>query len=262
MEFLHTIQPVYVLAGFLVGALVGVTGVGGGALMTPILIFFGIPPVAAVGTDLLYASLTKTGGTLVHGYNHTVDWRVVIRLGTGSIPAAALTLMTLYELHIGSADAQELVTKVLGVALLLTALALLFRKPLTRTFIARVGELDPELVRRLTIAAGAMLGVLVSISSVGAGAIGATVLILLYPKMSMARIVGSDIAHAVPLTLAAGIGHWMLGSINWMLLVTLLIGSLPGIFVGSYLSARLPDALVRITLAGTLLIVCAKLLLS
>ncbi len=148
MEFLHTIQPVYVLAGFLVGALVGITGVGGGALMTPILIFFGIPPVAAVGTDLLYASLTKTGGTLVHGYNHTVDWRVVIRLGTGSIPAAALTLMTLYELHIGSADAQELVTKVLGVALLLTALALLFRKPLTRAFIARVGELDPELVRQ------------------------------------------------------------------------------------------------------------------
>ena len=102
MEFLHAIEPVYVLAGFLVGALVGVTGVGGGALMTPILIFFGIPPVAAVGTDLLYASLTKAGGTFVHGYNHTVDWRVVVRLATGSIPAAALTLLTLYELHIGS----------------------------------------------------------------------------------------------------------------------------------------------------------------
>jgi hypothetical protein len=261
MEFLHTIQPSFVLAGFVVGALIGITGVGGGALMTPILIFFGIPPVAAVGTDLFYASLTKTAGTLVHGYNHTVDWRVVIRLGTGSIPAAALTLFTLSELHIASAEAESLVTNVLGVALLLTALTLVFRKQLTRLFQSRIGEIKPELVRRLTIASGAMLGVLVSISSVGAGAIGATVLLLLYPKMPMARIVGSDIAHAVPLTLAAGLGHWWLGSINWMLLATLLIGSLPGIFIGSHLSARLPDTLVRLTLAGTLLVVCTKLLL-
>ena len=261
MSFLHAIEPVYVLAGFVVGALVGITGVGGGALMTPILIFFGIPPITAVGTDLLYASLTKTGGTLVHGYNHTVDWRVVVRLATGSIPGAALTLFTLYELHISSEGTQDLITKVLGIALLLTALALVFRKPLTRFYARRVGELDPERVRRLTIAAGALLGVMVSISSVGAGAIGATMLILLYPKMSTARIVGSDIAHAVPLTLAAGLGHWMLGSINWMLLATLLVGSLPGIFVGSYLAARLPDTVVRLSLAGTLLIVCAKLLL-
>ena len=261
MAFLHAIEPFYVLAGFVVGALVGITGVGGGALMTPILIFFGIPPVAAVGTDLLYASLTKTAGTLVHGYNHTVDWRVVIRLATGSIPGAALTLLALYELHISSAASQILVTRVLGVALFLTALTLVFRKPLTRYFGRHIGDLDPELVRRLTIAAGAVLGVLVSISSVGAGAIGVTVLILLYPKLPIARIVGSDIAHAVPLTMAAGIGHWMLGSINWLLLGTLLIGSLPGIFVGSYLSARLPDAVVRLTLAGTLLLVCAKLLL-
>ena len=260
MNFLHAIQPVYVLAGFIVGALVGITGVGGGALMTPILIFFGIPPVIAVGTDLLYASITKTGGTLVHGYNHTVDWRVVVRLATGSIPGAAITLLVLYELHIGSEATQDLITKVLGIALLLTALALLLRKPLTRFYANRVGELDPERVRKLTIAAGAVLGVMVSISSVGAGAIGATVLILLYPKMSTARIVGSDIAHAVPLTLAAGLGHWALGSINWALLATLLVGSLPGIFVGSYLASRLPDSVVRITLAATLLIVCAKLL--
>lgn len=261
MSFLHTIEPVYVLSGFLVGAFVGITGVGGGSLMTPILILFGIHPVTAVGTDLLYASITKTGGTLVHGYNHTVNWRVVIRLATGSIPAAALTLATLYELHIGSHAAQVLITRVLGAALFLTALSLMLRRPLTRFYVRRVGELDPERVRRLTIASGALLGVLVSISSVGAGALGVTFLILLYPKLPMAEIVGTDIAHAVPLTLAAGLGHWMLGSIDGMLLATLLIGSLPGIFVGSYLSARLPDTAVRLTLACTLLVVCGKMLL-
>lgn len=261
MTFLHAIVPVYVLAGFIVGALVGITGVGGGALMTPVLIFFGISPITAVGTDLLYASLTKTGGTLVHGYNKTVDWVVVVRLATGSIPAAALTLFTLYELKFDSATTQALITKVLGAALFLTALSLFLRKPLTRFYAARVGELDPEFVRKLTIVAGAALGVLVSISSVGAGAIGVTVLILLYPNLPTARIVGSDIAHAVPLTLAAGLGHWALGSIDWPLLATLLLGSLPGIFVGSYLSARLPDSTVRLTLAFTLLAVCTRLLL-
>jgi uncharacterized membrane protein YfcA len=268
MTILHAIQPLYVIAGFIVGALVGITGVGGGALMTPVLIFFGISPITAVATDLLYASITKTGGTLIHGYNHTVDWRVVVRLATGSIPGAALTLFVLYELHIGGEATRDLVSTVLGVALLLTALALLFRKPLTRYFVARVGELEAELVRWLTIAAGALLGILVSISSVGAGAIGVTILILLYPKMSTARIVGSDIAHSVPLTLAAGLGHGLLSmvntgvsSIDGTLLVTLLIGSLPGIFVGSYLANRLPDSVVRLTLASVLLIVCAKLLL-
>jgi uncharacterized membrane protein YfcA len=260
MEFLYMIQPVYVLAGFLVGALVGITGVGGGALMTPILIMFGIHPATAVGTDLLYASLTKAGGTFVHGYNQTVDWRVVVRLATGSIPAAALTLLLLYELHIGSGATQILITRVLGVALLLTAFSLLLRKPLTRFFAKHVGELAPETVRRLTIAGGAALGSLVSLSSVGAGAIGVTFLILLYPKMKTSRIVGSDIAHAVPLTLVAGLGHWAIGSINWGLLFTLLIGSLPGIFVGSHLSSRLPDAVVRGVLAITLLVVCGKML--
>jgi uncharacterized membrane protein YfcA len=251
-----------VLSGFVVGALVGITGVGGGALMTPILIFFGIPPVAAVGTDLLYASLTKTAGTFVHGYNHTVDWRVVVRLATGSIPGAAITLMALYELHIGSGATQILITRVLGFGLLCTALSLLFRKPLTRHYARRVGELDAELVRKLTIASGFVLGVLVSISSVGAGAIGVTALMLLYPQLPMRRIVGSDIAHAVPLTLLAGIGHWILGSIAWNLLGMLLLGSLPGIFVGSQLSARLPDTAVRLSLACVLLIVCGKLLFS
>jgi len=145
------------------------------------------------------------------------------------------------------------------VALVFTALSLFFRKPLTRLYGRRVGELNPKLVRNLTILTGAVLGVLVSISSVGAGAIGVTALILLYPTMPASRIVGSDIAHAVPLTLVAGLGHWLvLGSIKWLVLQSLLVGSLPGIIVGSILAARVPDAAVRITLGVTLLLVCAR----
>ncbi|MBU6443903.1 MAG: sulfite exporter TauE/SafE family protein [Alphaproteobacteria bacterium] len=260
MSFLHAANFVYVFSGFFVGMLVGITGVGGGSLMTPILILFGIHPATAVGTDLLYASVTKTGGSLVHGFNHTVDWRIVVRLATGSVPGAALALFVLYELHIDKNETQFLITRVLGAALFLTALALFLRRPLIRAFRQYVGPIDPERVRWLTVACGFLLGVLVSISSVGAGAIGVTFLILLYPELPMARVVGSDIAHAVPLTLIAGFGHLLMGSINWALLVTLLIGSLPGIVVGSSLAARLPDNAVRLTLAGTLLIVCGKML--
>lgn len=261
MSILHTIQHlyVYVLSGLVVGGLVGMTGVGGGSLMTPILILlFGIHPVTAVGTDLLYASVTKTGGTLVHGYNHTIDWRVVGRLAMGSVPMTALTIWLLYELDIHGNTTGMLVTQVLGVALFLTALSLVFRRPLMRFYMQRVPELNPNLVRNLTIAMGALLGVMVSISSVGAGAIGVTALIMLYPNMPIARIVGSDIAHAVPLTLIAGVGHWVIGSINFPVLESLLIGSIPGIIGGSVLAARVPEAVVRFTLAAVLLLVCVR----
>ncbi|MDE3115042.1 MAG: sulfite exporter TauE/SafE family protein [Pseudomonadota bacterium] len=257
---MHAADLLYALSGFLVGMLVGITGVGGGSLMTPILILFGIHPATAVGTDLLYASVTKTGGSFVHGFNHTVEWRIVVRLATGSVPGAALALFALYYLHLDKQGAQFLITRVLGAALFLTALSLFLRRPLIRAFRKHVGAIDPERVRWLTVAGGFVLGVLVSISSVGAGAIGVTFLILLYPELPMARVVGSDIAHAVPLTLIAGFGHLLMGSINWALLATLLIGSLPGIVVGSSLAARLPDTAVRLTLASTLLIVCGKML--
>lgn len=261
MSFLHTIVPLYVLSGFFVGALIGVTGVGGGSLMTPILIIlFGIHPATAVGTDLLYASITKSGGTLVHGYNHTINWRVVGRLAMGSVPATALTLLVLYALNVSSGATQSVITNVLAVTLLLTAISLIFRRPITRFYLSRIGELDPTLVKRLTTLTGAILGVLVSLSSVGAGAIGVMALVLLYPKLEARQIVGSDIAHAVPLTLVAGLGHWWLGSIDWHLLSSLLVGSLPGIFIGSMISVRISDTAVRLILAVTLLLIVSKLL--
>jgi uncharacterized membrane protein YfcA len=258
-HFLLHVQLLYVLSGLVVGGLVGMTGVGGGSLMTPILILaFRIHPVTAVGTDLLYAAATKTGGTLIHGFNKTIDWRVVGRLATGSVPFTALTIFLLSRLDLSNAATQGVITRALGIALLLTAISLIFRKTLTSYYAGHVGELNPKLVRNLTIAMGALLGVLVSISSVGAGAIGVTALILLYPNMPTARIVGSDIAHAVPLTLIAGLGHWWLGSIDFVMLGSLLVGSIPGIIVGSTLAARVPDPAVRYTLAIVLILVCAR----
>jgi uncharacterized protein len=257
---MHPIEPLYSLSGFVVGLLVGMTGVGGGSLMTPVLILlFGIHPATAVGSDLLYAAATKTAGTLAHGLNHTIEWRIVGRLAAGSVPMTAVTLFALSQLDLGGAAASQLITAVLGGALFVTAAALIFRRQIVDAYGERLGRLDARRTRMLTIATGAVLGVLVSISSVGAGAIGVSALVLLYPRLPTARIVGSDIAHAVPLTLLAGIGHWLMGSVDWHLIGALLIGSLPGIFVGSYMSSRVPDAVLRMTLAATLIIVGSKL---
>jgi uncharacterized membrane protein YfcA len=259
---MHSVNLLYSVSGFAVGFLVGMTGVGGGSLMTPVLILlFGIHPATAVGTDLLYAAATKTGGSLVHGLGGTIDWRVVGRLATGSVPMTALTLFVLSNLDIKGQLADQLITVVLSTALFGTAAVLIFRKRIMAVYAQKVGELDPRRTAALTVAMGAILGVLVSISSVGAGAIGVTALILLYPRLPTVRIVGSDIAHAVPLTLVAGIGHWIIGSIDFLLLGSLLMGSLPGIFLGSYMSSRVPDAALRMTLAATLIVAGSKLVL-
>jgi uncharacterized membrane protein YfcA len=260
MDAVQSIQPIYSFAGFAVGLLVGLTGVGGGSLMTPILILlFGIHPAAAVGTDLLYAAATKTAGSLVHGYNRTVDWRVVRRLAAGSVPATVLTIAALSFVNLNGPLARELIAGLLTIALFLTAMTLVFRERIVDRYAARIGQLPEQRVASLTTAVGAVLGVLVSISSVGAGAIGVTALILLYPKLPTARIVGSDIAHAVPLTLVAGMGHWWLGSIDLHLLIPLLLGSVPGIVLGSYTAARVPEITLRVLLAGTLVVVASKL---
>jgi uncharacterized membrane protein YfcA len=262
MAFLHWINWLYSLSGFCVGALVGMTGVGGGSLMTPLLILlFGIHPSTAVGTDLLYASVTKAGGTLVHGAYRTIDWRIVGRLAAGSLPATGLTILAMSGANLHGDAAARLINTVLSVALVLTALALVFRRRLLNFHARHIGELKPRNTVIATVAVGAVLGVLVSISSVGAGAIGVTALILLYPNLPMRQIVGSDIAHAVPLTLAGGIGHLLLGSIDWHILLSLLVGSLPGIAVGSHVSVRVSDRTLRLTLATVLMLVAAKLIL-
>ena len=249
MMFFGVINAGYAISGLAVGLLVGMTGVGGGSLMTPLLILvFGIHPATAVGTDLLYAAATKTGGTLFHGFARTVDWRIVGRLAMGSVPMTAVTLAGLSQVDIKSTSASGVITTVLGFALFLTAAALIFNKRILEAYAARVGEVSEERTRLITVVVGAVLGVLVSVSSVGAGALGVTALILLYPRQPLVRIVGSDIAHAVPLTLLAGLGHWLLGS-------------LPGIFVGSYIAGRVPDAWLRYVLAVTLLLVGTKLVM-
>ena len=242
------IDPLYVVSGFGVGLLVGMTGVGGGSLMTPLLILlFGIHPPTAVGTDLLYAAATKTGGSVAHGW-------------AGSIPASILTLVVLWQLDLSGESSRRLVNLVLCFALLLTAASLIFRNAILQRYRSRLQQVDPRTTARVTVLVGVVLGVLVSISSVGAGAVGVTALLLLYPLLPMARIVASDIAHAVPLTLVAGIGHWWAtGAIDWHLMGVLLVGSLPGILLGSYCAHRVPETALRLVLSATLIVVAGNL---
>jgi LPXTG-motif cell wall-anchored protein len=259
---LHSLNYLYSLSGLLVGMLVGFTGVGGGALMTPLLVLlFGIAPATAVGTDLLYAAVTKSAGTLVHGRNSTVDWTITRRLATGSIPATIATIAVMYVLGVHGHDSNNIITTLLGIGLILTAATLIFRRSLRHYFSQFSDRLTDSQSRSLTIVLGAFLGVLVSISSVGAGAIGVTVLLVLYPKLPTVRIVGSDIAHAVPLTFIAGCGHWFLGTIDWTLLASLLLGSLPGIVIGSHLAVHVPEKILRTVLAGTLVLVGSRLVI-
>jgi uncharacterized membrane protein YfcA len=260
MSLFSTINPLFMLSGFFVGLLVGQTGVGGGSLMTPILVLlFGIHPATAVGTDLLYASATKTVGTLVHGLNHTVDWRIVRRLCSGSVPGTFVTLVVISQFDTTGPMSGKIISTFLGVMLLLTAVSLIFRKHFLGVMGPVLDRVTPRQAARLTVVTGVLLGVMVTLSSVGAGALGVTALLMLYPRVRMAVIVGSDIAHAVPLTLIAGVGHWWLGSVDWPLLVSLLSGSIPGIIVGSYLSARVPDAVLRPILAAVLCVVGGRL---
>jgi hypothetical protein len=254
------IDPLYSLSGFAVGLLVGMTGVGGGSLMTPLLILlFGIHPATAVGTDLLYAAATKTGGSLVHGLARSIDWRVVRLLASGSVPATIITLAVLSHFNLNGEAARGLITLVLSVALFVTAFVLVFGGPIIAAYRARVSEFVPKRTAGITVLVGVALGVLVTISSVGAGAIGVVILVLLYPQLPMAKIVGSDIAHAVPLTLIAGIGHWMMGSVDWHIIASLLVGSLPGIFLGSYFAIRVPERALQLVLAATLFIVASRI---
>lgn len=255
------INPLYSLAGVLVGLIVGLTGVGGGSLMTPLLVLaFGFHPATAVGTDLLYAAATKTVGTSVHGWRGTVDWGVVGRLALGSVPAALLTLTALHYAGEQAKDTGRAISVALGFALILSGLATLFRAQIVGALRGALGKIGHARLAGLTVLLGIVLGVLVSLTSVGAGALGMTALLILYPDLPLSRLVGSDIAHAVPLTLLGGIGHWLLGSVDGALLVSLLVGSIPGVVIGSMIASRVSDRALSPVLAGVLTLVGVKLL--
>ena len=256
----------FVFAGFFVGAIVGLTGVGGGSLMTPILIFFfGIKPYLAVGTDLLFAAFTKMGGTLKLARAKSIDWPVVLNLSAGSIPASLITLYLLHNMGATSIQVQKVMTLTLGAALLLTAAATLYkvlRGKIAPTTVAKGQEAAAARPRHwsLPLLFGAVIGTLVTLTSVGAGAIGVTVLMILYPKLPLSRIVAADIAYAVPLTLVAGFGHASLGSVDWSMLACLLAGSLPGIWVGSHLMSKTPERVIRSLLSVLLAYAGLKLI--
>jgi uncharacterized protein len=252
----------YIIAGFVVGFLVGLTGVGGGSLMTPILLLiFHIKPAVAVGTDLLFASITKSVGIFAHGKLGNIDWRMVRLLSFGSIPASVATILFLRSIDVESSSAIATIKFWLGIALIITSVAVLLRGKLIE-LVGKGRWISAKYVPALTILLGLSLGALVTLTSVGAGALGVTALILLYPRERITTIVGSDIAHAVPLTLVAGLGHATLGTINYPLLGTLLIGSIPGIYLGSHFSTKIAEHWVRIALALILIFVGFKLVLN
>lgn len=248
------------LSGLAVGCIVGLTGVGGGSLMTPLLIaLFNVHPATAVGSDLLYAAVTKSVGTAVHGRTNSVNWTVVRRLATGSVPATLLTFLIMTQNEI-TATKGGLLVYALGMVLLITSATMIFRTAIVNRLGHLIEGASKSTISYLTVAVGALLGVLVTLTSVGAGAIGVTALLILYPRLPTVRIVGSDIAHAVPLTLVAGLGHWyFLNDVDWGLLGSLLVGSVPGIILGSLLAPRLPEAVLRTMLAVVLVLVSLKL---
>ena len=257
-------DPVYVVSGLIVGFIVGLTGVGGGSLMTPILLHFGIAPSAAVGTDLLYAAITKGGGVYVHNKNRNIDWHITRWLAAGSLPASALTLLVMHHIGFNSSGMDHFIKVMLGYALIFTSLAIIFKKKLldyshrNDIWITRLSEKERIIATYVT---GVILGVIVTITSIGAGAVGTVALFLLYPLLPTTRLVGTEIAHAVPLTLIAGLGHAGFGNLNLPLLGNLLLGSLPGIYIGSHLASNVADHYLRPALATMLVVVGGKLVM-
>ncbi len=264
---MHEFSPfAFVFAGFVVGLVVGLTGVGGGSLMTPLLIFaFGIKPHLAIGTDLLFAAFTKLGGTVNLARAKIIDWRIVGQVAAGSVPACLATLYVLKQVGPANPATQAVMTTTLGVALLLTAMATLYKALRGKAAPSRIAPDDLHAAIRarhwtLPVLFGAVIGALVTITSVGAGAIGMIVLMLLYPALPLPRVVAADIAHAVPLTLLAGLGHASIGSVDWSLLVNLLAGSLPGIWLGTHLVHKTPDRVIRSLLSALLAYAGVKLI--
>lgn len=248
----------YIFAGAAVGLAVGITGVGGGSLMTPLLILFGFPYNVAIGTDLLYAAVTKAGGVVAHQRKGNIRWDIVKRMALGSLPSAIVTALLLKTVFTNSGDYEHLLTSSLGVMLILTSIVLLFKSKLQPLASPTEGRTTLK-TKIITVCMGVFLGIFVTLSSVGAGAIGTAILLVFYPTLKAHHIVGSDIAHAVPLTLIAGLGHLIfLGNVDFVLLGCLLIGSLPAVSLGTRLGAKLPSHLLQPVLAGILMILGVK----
>ena len=254
----------FVVAGLVVGFIVGMTGVGGGSLMTPILMHFGIPPSAAVGTDLLYAAITKAGGVHIHNRHRNINWKVAGWLAAGSLPASALTLVVMHQIGFDSSGVNSFIKTALGIALILTSLGIIFKKRMLAyshrndVWITRIDQRQRDMA---TLIVGLVLGVIVTVTSIGAGVVGTVALFLLYPMLPTAKLVGTEIAHAVPLTLLAGLGHAGVGNLDLPLLGNLLLGSLPGIYMGSHLTSKVSDHYVRPALAAILLFTGGKLMM-
>lgn len=246
----------FILSGLFVGFVVGLTGVGGGSLMTPLLLWFGINPATAVGTDLLYAAITKSSGVIAHQRQKNINWRIAGLLSLGSIPASLFALWLLTYFHADNQVQENIIKQALGYVLLLTALAIFFKNKLlslSQKSTLSVKGISPNVLNALTVLTGAVLGVMVSLTSIGAGALGTVALFMLYPLLTSRRLVGTEIAHAVPLTLIAGLGHASMGNVDWHLLVYLLVGSLPGVYIGGSLSGRIPETVLRPCMALMLL---------
>ena len=261
MEFLALADFIkFILAGAGVGFAVGLTGVGGGSLMTPLLILFNFPTHIAIGTDLMYAAATKASGVVAHTKQATVNWQIVFRLSLGSIPASLITIYLLKNFFGDPESYQHILLTTLGGMLIMTAMVIILKPKLTRSF--GMSSTERKSLKRhqgkLTVLSGIMLGACVTLTSVGAGAFGAAVLMLLYPRLNSVTIIGTDIAHAVPLTLIAGLGHMQLGNVDFVLLSSLLIGSLPAIHFGSKLSKKLPNQVLQPILASILFVIGVK----
>jgi uncharacterized membrane protein YfcA len=259
-QFLILTWP-YTLSGALVGLLVGLTGVGGGSLMTPLLtLLFSVPPSVAVGTDLAFASITKGFGTAAHRFHGNVRWDIVTYLCIGSITTALFSLVLMKILGEMGDAGHQFIRISIGISVLLTALSLVFRKRMLNWIDVHPHyQLQGSRLKWATIFVGCITGVLVTVSSIGAGAIGATLILLLYPRLQPSQVAGTDVAYAVPLTAIAGLGHWWLGNVHFDLLAGLLLGSIPSIWLGAHLAKHLPERMTRIALITTLTLVGIKM---